>query len=134
MTTTANIPTPYTAQSPQVCYNPNPTLTGTTLVLGLYRPATSSNATSVSYWTGSTSTPLPSLELVRDYCTVGPSYTSTFSSEVVMSDDISAATATSCHPSRSPRRRWRDGLPLQLPPLLRVRRCFTDTTFTLNVA
>ena len=89
VTTYDNIPTPYTAQSPQLCSNPNTTLTGTTLVLGLYRPATSSNATSVSYWTGSTSTPLPSLELVRDYCTVGPSYTSTFSSEVVMSDDVS---------------------------------------------
>ena len=81
-----------------VCVNPN--LTSPTLVLGLYRPATStvdttppqqlSNGLSVGYWLTSDSPP----QLVRDACTVTTSGGPTYYSEVPISDDVTPSGVT----------------------------------------
>jgi hypothetical protein len=67
VTTTANIPTPYSYQSPQVC----PASAPGSLIVGLYHDATASGpALDVGYWLVGGAAPY---QVVRYSCTVSPS-------------------------------------------------------------
>ncbi len=85
----------------------NPALTSPTLVLGLYRPATStvdttptqplSNGLSVGYWLTSDSPP----QLVRDACTVTTTGGPTYYSQVPISSDVTpSGVSTAISPTQ----------------------------------
>jgi hypothetical protein len=89
VTTTPNVPQPYSVTAPQVCGSG----TGTTLLLGLFRPGTSTAPLmSVGYWL---TTANGSSSVIRYSCTVGPPFfNATVRTKVVISDDVNAATQT----------------------------------------
>jgi prepilin-type N-terminal cleavage/methylation domain-containing protein len=90
--TTIDVPPPpspgYSSTIPQVCGDG----TGTSLLLGLYRPAIGSTGTmSVGYWV---TTAGGSSSIMRYSCTLNSSFNASVVNKVVISDDISTPQGT----------------------------------------
>jgi len=125
LTTASNLGAPYTAQSPQACGS------GSTLLVALYRPAAGASALSVGYWATTVgSTP----QVVRDACTLSGTYTTTVTSQVVVSDDVSTPAAASVTPAQFASAAASGWTPTSATTTVSVTTALSSATTSLPVA